>query len=122
MLSAKCFVHRLNVFDAASEPGRSLLPFSRPFTSLPKWNFWNTGRKKQSSVLETDGNWYSGMTKLEFQRTQNPTLHAPIPIWCLDAMIAAHQRICLNWNLATRLENRKSAVWGRRNRGIEERW
>ncbi|GBM28128.1 hypothetical protein AVEN_224187-1 [Araneus ventricosus] len=53
---------------------------SRPFTSLPKWNFWNTGRKKQSSVLKTDGNWHSGMAMLEFKRTQNPTLHAPIPI------------------------------------------
>ncbi|GBM49822.1 hypothetical protein AVEN_238179-1 [Araneus ventricosus] len=62
------------------------------------------------------------MTKLEFQRTENPTLHAPIPIWGLDATVAAHQTICLDWDLATRLENRKSAVWGRRNRGIEKRW
>ncbi|GBM70676.1 hypothetical protein AVEN_270783-1 [Araneus ventricosus] len=29
---------------------------------------------------------------------------------------AAHQRTCLDWNLATRLENRKSDEWGR-NRG-----
>ncbi|GBL96224.1 hypothetical protein AVEN_171901-1 [Araneus ventricosus] len=28
--------------------------------------------KKQSSVLKTDGNWHSGMTMLEFKRTQNP--------------------------------------------------
>ncbi|GBM48817.1 hypothetical protein AVEN_114720-1 [Araneus ventricosus] len=52
---------------------------------------------------------------------QNPTLFAPIPIWGLDARVVAHESICLDWNLATRLENRKSAVWGRRNRGIEER-
>ncbi|GBN08943.1 hypothetical protein AVEN_11944-1 [Araneus ventricosus] len=32
------------------------------------------------------------------------------------ARVAAHQRICLDWDLAARLENRKSAVWWRRNR------
>ncbi|GBN57255.1 hypothetical protein AVEN_136385-1 [Araneus ventricosus] len=57
---------------------------SRPFTSLPKWNFWNTGRKKQLSVLKTDGNWNRGMAMLKFKRTQNPTLRASIPIWRLD--------------------------------------
>ncbi|GBM22404.1 L-xylulose reductase [Araneus ventricosus] len=66
-----------------------LLALSRPFTSLSKWNFRNTGRKKQSLVLKTDGNWHSGMANLEFQRIQNPTLHAPIPIWGLDAKIVA---------------------------------
>ncbi|GBO25996.1 hypothetical protein AVEN_32198-1 [Araneus ventricosus] len=85
---------------------------SRQFTSLPKWNFWNTGKKKQSSVLKTDGNWHSGMAKQEFQRTENPTLHAPIPIWSLDARVEAHQRICLDWDLATRLENRTRRVGG----------
>ncbi|GBM02329.1 hypothetical protein AVEN_138449-1 [Araneus ventricosus] len=95
---------------------------SRLFTSLPKCNYWNTRRKKQSSVLKTDGNWHSGMPKLEFQRTQNPTLHSPIPIWGLDARVAAYQRIWLDWDLATRLENRESVVFGRRNGGIEERW
>ncbi|GBM86466.1 hypothetical protein AVEN_125825-1 [Araneus ventricosus] len=77
---------------------------NRPFTSLPKWNFWNTGRKKQSTVLKTDGNCHSGMTKLKFQRTQNPTFHAPIPIWGLDKTVAAHQRIC------PRDEARKSEI------------
>ncbi|GBN06976.1 hypothetical protein AVEN_12333-1 [Araneus ventricosus] len=52
--------------------------------SLPKWNLWNTGRKKQSTVLKTAGNWHSGMAMLEFRRTQNPTLHAPIPVLGLD--------------------------------------
>ncbi|GBM40034.1 hypothetical protein AVEN_250505-1 [Araneus ventricosus] len=52
------------------------------------------------------------MEKLQFQRTQNPSLHAPIPIRGLDARVAAHQRICLDWDLAGRL----AAVWGRRNR------
>ncbi|GBM40884.1 hypothetical protein AVEN_14805-1 [Araneus ventricosus] len=56
------------------------------------------------------------LAKLEFQRTQNPTLQAPIPIWDLETRVAAHQSICRDWDLATRLENRKSAVWGRRNR------
>ncbi|GBM62596.1 hypothetical protein AVEN_243340-2 [Araneus ventricosus] len=72
-------------------------PLSRLFTSLSKWNFWNTGRKKQSSVLKNDGNWHSEMAKLEFQRTQSPILHALIPIWGLDARVAEHQRICLDW-------------------------
>ncbi|GBM04481.1 hypothetical protein AVEN_197893-1 [Araneus ventricosus] len=90
---------------------------SRPFTSLPKWNYGTRERKKPSSVLKTDRNWHSGMAKLEFQRTQNPTLHAPILIWGIVARVAAHQRICLDWDHATRLENRKSAVWGRRNGG-----
>ncbi|GBM01099.1 hypothetical protein AVEN_136647-1 [Araneus ventricosus] len=74
------------------------------------------GWKKQSSALKTDVNWHSGMAKLEFQRTQNPTLHGPIPIWGLNARVASHQRICLDWDLATWLENRKYAVWGRTNR------
>ncbi|GBM73107.1 hypothetical protein AVEN_198780-1 [Araneus ventricosus] len=52
------------------------------------------------------------MAELESQRTQNPTIHAPIPIWGLDARVEKHQRICLDWDLATRLENRKSAVCG----------
>ncbi|GBM47029.1 hypothetical protein AVEN_152802-1 [Araneus ventricosus] len=61
--------------------------------------------------LDTARTWHSGMAKLEFQLTLNPTLHLPIPIWGLDARVAAHERICLDWNLAKRLENRKS-VWG----------
>ncbi|GBM90352.1 hypothetical protein AVEN_176460-1 [Araneus ventricosus] len=32
-------------------------PQSKPFTSLPKWNFWNTGRKKQSSRSKTYEIW-----------------------------------------------------------------
>ncbi|GBN14617.1 hypothetical protein AVEN_233555-1 [Araneus ventricosus] len=62
-------------------------PFlSMPFTSLPKWNFWDTGRKKQSSVLKTDRNWHSGMAMLEFKRTQNQHIS------------------CADSNLGTRLE------------------
>ncbi|GBM29833.1 hypothetical protein AVEN_110349-1 [Araneus ventricosus] len=80
--------------------------------------FLEHGNEKAiASLKKTDENWHSVMVKLEFQRTQNPTLHAPIPIWGLDSRVVAHQRICLDWDLATRLENRKSAVWGRRNRG-----
>ncbi|GBM57059.1 hypothetical protein AVEN_157025-1 [Araneus ventricosus] len=41
---------------------------------------------------------------VEFQRTQNPKLHPPIPIWVLDARVAVKQRICLHWDLASRLE------------------
>ncbi|GBN62155.1 hypothetical protein AVEN_156071-1 [Araneus ventricosus] len=41
---------------------------------------------------------------VEFQRTQNPKLHPPIPIWDLDGRIAVKQRICLHWDLASRLE------------------
>ncbi|GBM92000.1 hypothetical protein AVEN_27599-1 [Araneus ventricosus] len=41
---------------------------------------------------------------MELQRTQNPKLHPPIPIWDLDARVAAEQSICLHWNLASTLE------------------
>ncbi|GBM59568.1 hypothetical protein AVEN_268746-1 [Araneus ventricosus] len=79
-------------FSSDSDIGE-LNPFlSRPFTSLPKWVFWNTGRKNNRSVLkpmEID----IVDSKLEFKRTQNPKLHAPIPIWGLDARVATHQRI-----------------------------
>ncbi|GBN90879.1 hypothetical protein AVEN_37182-1 [Araneus ventricosus] len=44
---------------------------SRPFTSLPKWNFWNTGGKKQSSVLKTDGNWHSGIAGIQTNSKSN---------------------------------------------------
>ncbi|GBL96755.1 hypothetical protein AVEN_111883-1 [Araneus ventricosus] len=40
----------------------------------------------------------------EFQRTQIPKLHPPIPIWGFDASVAVKQRICLHWDLASRLE------------------
>ncbi|GBM63779.1 hypothetical protein AVEN_8874-1 [Araneus ventricosus] len=46
----------------------------------------------------------NGLELLEFQRTQNPTLHPPIPIWNLDARLGTKQRICLHWDLASRLE------------------
>ncbi|GBM01758.1 hypothetical protein AVEN_271994-1 [Araneus ventricosus] len=39
-----------------------------------------------------------------FQRTQNPKLHLPIPIWNLDERVAGEQRICLHWDLSSRLE------------------
>ncbi|GBL73538.1 hypothetical protein AVEN_159519-1 [Araneus ventricosus] len=79
--------------------------------------FLEHGKEKAIASFKTDGNWHSGMAKLEFQRTKKPTLNTPIKIWDLDARVAAHQRICLDWDLATRLENRKSAVWGKRNKG-----
>ncbi|GBM38390.1 hypothetical protein AVEN_184155-1 [Araneus ventricosus] len=41
---------------------------------------------------------------VEFQRTQNPKLRPPIPIWDLDARVAVKQRICLYWDLASTLE------------------
>ncbi|GBM24027.1 hypothetical protein AVEN_33988-1 [Araneus ventricosus] len=94
----------------------SLSSLSRPFTSLPKWNFWNTGKKKQSSVLKTDGSWHSGMAKLEFKRTQNPTLHAPIPIWGIDARVAAHQRMYLHGDIKVKGRN-ESRNFPRRGRG-----
>ncbi|GBO00050.1 hypothetical protein AVEN_105397-1 [Araneus ventricosus] len=37
----------------------------------------------------------------EFQRTQNPKLHPPIPIRDLEARV---QRIRLHWDLASRLK------------------
>ncbi|GBM36044.1 hypothetical protein AVEN_274447-1 [Araneus ventricosus] len=33
---------------------------------------------------------------MEFKLTQNPKLHAPIPIGDPDTRLAAHQRICLD--------------------------
>ncbi|GBM54040.1 hypothetical protein AVEN_215411-1 [Araneus ventricosus] len=41
---------------------------------------------------------------VEFQRTQNPKLHPPLPIWDLHARVEGKQSICLHWNLASRLE------------------
>ncbi|GBM65483.1 hypothetical protein AVEN_223581-1 [Araneus ventricosus] len=46
----------------------------------------------------------NGLEVVEFQRTQNPKLHPPIPIWNLDARVAVKQRICLHWDLASMLE------------------
>ncbi|GBN74030.1 hypothetical protein AVEN_18813-1 [Araneus ventricosus] len=46
----------------------------------------------------------NGLDVVEFQRTQNPKLHPPIPIWNLDAKVAGEQRICLHWDLASKLE------------------
>ncbi|GBN81707.1 hypothetical protein AVEN_146757-1 [Araneus ventricosus] len=46
----------------------------------------------------------NGLEVVEFQRTQNPKFHPPIPIWDLDARVAGEQRICLHWDLASRLE------------------
>ncbi|GBO20234.1 hypothetical protein AVEN_120150-1 [Araneus ventricosus] len=46
----------------------------------------------------------NGLEFVEFQRTQNPKFHPPIPIWDLDARVAGEQRICLHWDLASRLE------------------
>ncbi|GBM76110.1 hypothetical protein AVEN_18944-1 [Araneus ventricosus] len=66
---------------------------------------------KEKAIVSFKNRWE--LAKLEFQRTQN----SPIPIWDLDARVAAHQRICLDWGLVMLLENQKSAVWGRRNRG-----
>ncbi|GBM13462.1 hypothetical protein AVEN_40403-1 [Araneus ventricosus] len=41
---------------------------------------------------------------VELQQTQNPKLHPPIPIWDLNARVGGKQRICLHWDLASRLE------------------
>ncbi|GBM56208.1 hypothetical protein AVEN_47272-1 [Araneus ventricosus] len=46
----------------------------------------------------------NGLEVVEFQRTQNPKLYPPIPVWNLDARVAVKQRICLHWDLASRLE------------------
>ncbi|GBN49839.1 hypothetical protein AVEN_241936-1 [Araneus ventricosus] len=46
----------------------------------------------------------NGLEVLEFQLTQNPKLHPPIPVWDLDARVVVKQRICLHWDLASRLE------------------
>ncbi|GBO34303.1 hypothetical protein AVEN_91588-1 [Araneus ventricosus] len=46
----------------------------------------------------------NGLEVVEFQRTQNPKLHPPIPIWDLDARLVGEQRIYLHWDLASRLE------------------
>ncbi|GBN06099.1 hypothetical protein AVEN_246776-1 [Araneus ventricosus] len=45
-----------------------------------------------------------GLEVVEFQRTQNTKLHPPIPIRDIDARIAEKQRICLHWDIASRLE------------------
>ncbi|GBM40009.1 hypothetical protein AVEN_217605-1 [Araneus ventricosus] len=77
-----------------------------------KMEFLNPRTKKHSSVLKTDGNWHSGMAKLKFQRTLKSNTSCTIPVWGLDARVAAHQRICLDWDLGRRLENWKYAVCG----------
>ncbi|GBN07946.1 hypothetical protein AVEN_10116-1 [Araneus ventricosus] len=46
----------------------------------------------------------NGLKVMEFQRTQNPKLHPPIPNWDLDARVSVEQRICLHWGLTSRLE------------------
>ncbi|GBL96082.1 hypothetical protein AVEN_104321-1 [Araneus ventricosus] len=58
---------------------------------------------------------------VEFQRTQNPQLHPPIPIWDFDARVAVKQRICLHWDFASRLEMKLEIPRvGRRRKGWEE--
>ncbi|GBM37230.1 hypothetical protein AVEN_172926-1 [Araneus ventricosus] len=63
----------------------------------------------------------NGLEVVEFQRTKNPKLHPPIPIWDLDARVAVEQRIYLHWNLASRLERKleipRVVVWWRRRLG-----
>ncbi|GBM81468.1 hypothetical protein AVEN_163628-1 [Araneus ventricosus] len=49
----------------------------------------------------------NGLEVVEFQRTQNPKLHPPIPIWNLDARVAEELRICLHWDLASKLEMKR---------------
>ncbi|GBM24050.1 hypothetical protein AVEN_163216-1 [Araneus ventricosus] len=46
----------------------------------------------------------NGLEMVEFQRNQNPKLHSRIPFWDLDARVAVKQRICLYWDLASRVE------------------
>ncbi|GBM01180.1 hypothetical protein AVEN_183638-1 [Araneus ventricosus] len=48
----------------------------------------------------------NGFEVVEFKITQNPKLHPPILIWDLDARLAGEQTICLDWDLALRLEMR----------------
>ncbi|GBN02442.1 hypothetical protein AVEN_177639-1 [Araneus ventricosus] len=58
---------------------------------------------------------------IEFQRTQNPKLHQPLPIWDLDARVAIEQRTCLHWDLALRLEMKLEIPRvGEEERGWEE--
>ncbi|GBM07226.1 hypothetical protein AVEN_25483-1 [Araneus ventricosus] len=63
----------------------------------------------------------NGLEVVEFRRTQNPKLHPPIPIWDLDARVPVKQRICLYWDLASRLEMKleiprvwRGGMWVRR--------
>ncbi|GBO45963.1 hypothetical protein AVEN_166717-1 [Araneus ventricosus] len=81
------------------------------------------GRKTQSPVLKTDGNGHSRMAKLEFQRTQNPTLHAPIPIWGLYARVAEHHRICLDWEKSEIRRGEGGEIgWGGTKSGCSVLW
>ncbi|GBL94789.1 hypothetical protein AVEN_250464-1 [Araneus ventricosus] len=45
-----------------------------------------------------DSKWWNS------KEVKNPKLNSPIPICDLDARVAAKQRICLHWHLASRLE------------------
>ncbi|GBN80015.1 hypothetical protein AVEN_219878-1 [Araneus ventricosus] len=63
----------------------------------------------------------NGLKVVEFKRTSNPKLHPPIQIWDLDARLAGEQRICLHWDLASRLEMKLEIPrWVRRSEGWEE--
>ncbi|GBM36316.1 hypothetical protein AVEN_212875-1 [Araneus ventricosus] len=43
---------------------------------------------------------------VEFRRTQNPKLYKPIPIWGIDSKVAVKQRICLHWDLVSKVETK----------------
>ncbi|GBM18390.1 hypothetical protein AVEN_72733-1 [Araneus ventricosus] len=63
----------------------------------------------------------NGFEVMEFQRTQSPKRHPPIPIWDLDARVAVKQRICLHWDLASRLEMKlRIPRLGEEENGCEE--
>ncbi|GBN81045.1 hypothetical protein AVEN_211754-1 [Araneus ventricosus] len=84
---------------------------SGAFTTVPFDEFWNTRRENEVHRFTTFRQGRkpmkfgaNGLEVMEFQRTQSSKLHPPIPIWNLDAKVAGKQRICLHWDLASRLE------------------
>ncbi|GBM24753.1 hypothetical protein AVEN_100622-1 [Araneus ventricosus] len=63
-----------------------------------------------------------GLKVVEFQGTQNPKLHSPIPVCDFDARVAGEQRICLHWDLASRRLEMKLEIpnVGRRRSGVDD--
>ncbi|GBM59561.1 hypothetical protein AVEN_268741-1 [Araneus ventricosus] len=83
--------------------------------------FLKHGKGKKPFInVKKDENWHNGLAVLEFRIVQNQIGMTGWPFEDLAVRVAREQRFCLDWDPAARLGNRKSAVWERRNRGIEE--
>ncbi|GBO10342.1 hypothetical protein AVEN_40223-1 [Araneus ventricosus] len=86
-------------------PG-GLLLLRRAFSAVPICNFWTREGKTFRQCEKPMKFGANGLEVVEFQRTQNPKLHPPVPISDLDARVEVKQRICLHWDLASRQERK----------------